>query len=50
MKLYMCCQDYYHPCTKHCNGAEKDCPQFCLCLEVVICPSCSISASRMVRA
>ena len=48
LSRYTCCQGYFCPqyCTS-CNNCAKDCPQCCLCVEVTICQSCAISATRM---
>lgn len=45
---YRCCQGYICPvCTKCFDDCGRDCPKCCLCLEVSLCHSLAISATRM---
>lgn len=47
---YTCCQGYFDSWWKCCcwkdGCGEKNCPQFCNCLECFCCPGCAISGSR----
>ena len=45
---YKCCQGYYDcdPCWKAGNLGEKNCPQFCNCLEAFLCYGLHVSSSR----
>jgi len=54
-KGYQCCQGYFDCCCfKKCmsmgrgenEGVDRDCPELCLCVEVFLCPSCAVSATR----
>jgi len=54
-KGYLCCQGYFDCCGfRRCLSAgrdenqsmDRDCPEFCLCLEVFCCASCAVSATR----
>jgi len=48
MTKYSCCQGYFNCCClKAGEMGEQSCPECCLCCEVVFCPSCAVSATRM---
>lgn len=44
---YKCCQGYVCGQCSSCIPCQDSCPQFCLCLEVWLCMSCAISATRI---
>lgn len=47
MTKYSCCQGYLNcGCFRAGECCEQSCPECCLCCEVVLCPSCAISATR----
>jgi hypothetical protein len=49
MTKYKCCQGYFDCCCfKAGSMGESSCPELCLCCESVCCPSCVVSASRLV--
>ncbi|GBG29468.1 Hypothetical Protein FCC1311_056892 [Hondaea fermentalgiana] len=49
MNNYRCCQGYLQfCCISPGNMGEENCPEFCLCMEVCCCLSCSISATRFM--
>lgn len=48
-KGYTCCQSYLScACIQGGKMGEQSAPECCLCLEVVCCPGCAVSASRML--
>jgi len=48
MSRYSCCQGYFNLCCFTAGECgESSCPECCLCCEVLCCPSCAISATRL---
>ncbi|EGD75471.1 hypothetical protein PTSG_06545 [Salpingoeca rosetta] len=47
MSKYSCCQGFICPSITKCFPGQDDCPWCCLCLEVTLCESCAISATRI---
>jgi len=49
LKNYKCCQGYFTLCcTEAGKVGEQSAPEFCLCVEVCCCLSCSVSATRFL--